>query len=404
MNFNELKEKLSNLPKYPGTTQVNSAPMINEGYPSNFNLSFAYYEWTQKEGQKGSAKQYISFAGDMFYSKCQPCIRTQDWKTIVENGKDKYRYLSYFHMMDVSGLIARTDPEYQIEIGNFAINSLITLFKELDLDLNKVHIAYCGGGKVSDLSNGKYTFDKNVPRDPFYDEWIRVGIPEKNMVCDKTRDTFLSLRNYSRPSPWGYRNEIFYKHKGKLLDIATIEHLCFEPVFDEQMNIIDIIDYRHSFSISAVGMERLLVVLNHLDDIRQVDILEPLFDYIRNSIDGVTDRDADILIQTIRPIQAIISDGGQWKNLNSRRKELMRAFYMEFANICSKYNINVGNNIIVDLLKMNADLLSNNKYNDDIPKILEEIRERITFLSNNKHLPEKLRASCKLILGDVEKS
>jgi hypothetical protein len=402
MNFHDLKEKLLNLPKYPGTVRVPPGPMINEGYPSNFNLSFAYYEWTREEGQTGPSKQYISFAGEMFYTKCQPCIRPQDWRTVIENGENKYRYLSYFHMADISGLIARMNPEYRKEIGIFAIQSLVNFFKELNLDLNNVFIAYCAGGKVIDLTDGKYTFDKEVARDPFFDEWLKSGIPQENMIPDKTRDTLLSLRNYSRPSPWGYRNEIFYKHQGKLLDIATIEHLCFEPVFDEKMNTIDIKDYRHAFSISATGVERLLMVLNNFDDVRKVDIIAPLYELANSKIDGIKQIDTDILIQTIRPIQAIIADGGLWKTLNSRRKEIARAFYMEFANILNKYSLKIDDKIISDLFSLNADLLKEERYKNSIPSIISELKERIISLGNNKDLPAEIRESYKKILGNKD--
>lgn len=398
MDFHKLKKLLADLPKYPGTVKVNPGPMINEGYPSNFNLSFAYYEWTQNEGQKGDAKQYISFAGEMFYTKCQPCIRPQDWRSIVENDTNKYRYLSYFHMADVSGLIARMDPKYRKEIGVFAINSLIDLFKKLKLDLNKVNVAYCAGGKIADLTDGKYTFDKIVAPDPFYDEWIKAGISKENMLPDKTRDTLLSLRNYSRPSPWGYRNEIFYNHHGKLLDIATIEHLCYEPVFDEEMNTIDILDYRHAFSISATGVERLLMVLNDFDDVRSVDIVAPLFDFVKANISKISEEDADILVQTIRPIQAIITDGGKWQNLNSRRKEVARAFYIEFGKIWSKYDLKLHDQLLIDLFDLNADLLKNKAYKKAIPEIISELTERIKSLSENKHLPTEERENYKEIL------
>lgn len=397
--FKQLKEDLANFPKYPGTVTVEPGPMINEGYPSNFNLSFAYYEWTKKEGQKGSSKQYISYVGDMFYTKCQPCIRPQDWETIVSDDENKYRYLSYFHMADVGGLIARMDANSRREVGLFAIQSLISFFKQYDLDLKNVFVAYCAGGKVSDLTDGKYTFDKHVDPDPFFEDWIDAGIPKENMVSDTTRDTLLSLRNYSRPSPWGYRNEIFYKHNGRLLDIATIEHLCFEPVFDEEMNTVDIKEYRHAFSISAVGVERVLMVLNGYKDIREVDLVAPLYEMVRSRMASIDDVDVDSLVQTLRPIQAIITDDGQWSNLNSRRKEIARAFYMEFGRVWSKYGLMLDDPLLVDFLNLNAQLLEHENMKDKVQSVMLELRERIASLTNNKHVPEETRMSYKSMLG-----
>jgi hypothetical protein len=398
MNFFSLREKLKKFPKYPGTVQVESAPIINEGYPSNLNLSFAYFEWTKNIKQKTPSKQYVSFAGDMFYTKCQPCIRPQDWKKIVENNQDKYRYLSYFHMADVSGLIARLDSKYRKEIGIFTINSLLNFFKELDLNIKNVYVSYCSGGEVINLTAQKYVFNKNIEPDPFYSDWLKLGILEENMIPDKTRDTLLSLRNYYRPSPWGYRNEIFYKHEGKLLDIATVEHLCFEPVFDDKMNIININDYRHAFSVSGVGIERLLMVMNDFNDVRSVDIIFPLYNFIEDNIKGIAAEDADVIIQTLRPIQALIADGGYWKNLNSRRKEIARDFYVELANIFCKYDLKLNNRVLRDLLIINADLLKNERYKIAVPEIIRELEERITSLVDNKHLSKEIRENYRKLL------
>lgn len=399
MKFHELKNLLANIEKYPGTTKVESGPMINEGYPSNFNLSFAWYEWTKKEGTKGPNKQYVSFAGDMLYTKCQPCIRPQDWKAIIDNEESEYRYLSYFHMADVSGLMAKMDPAKRNELARFSITSLISFFKSRNIDLKDIHVAYCAGGAVSDLTAGKYAFDKNIAPDPFYDEWIKAGISEENMIADKTRDTFLSLKNYSRPSPWGYRNEIFYKHNGRLLDIATIEHLVFEPVLDEQMNITDIMDYRHAFSISAVGIERLLMVLNDLDDVRKVDIIAPLYELAKTAIPNIKMQDADALVQTLRPMQAIITDGGLWKNLNSRRKEIVRAFYIEFAGICSKYDLHIDDKIFDDFLKLNAELLGNNRMQESMEKVKIEIKDRLLAMADNKNFSAEQRKKMRDVGG-----
>jgi len=391
MKFQELKALLLNVPKYPGTVPVKPGPMINEGYPSNFNLSFAWYEWTKKEGIKGPNKQYVSFAGDMFYTKCQPCIRPQDWKAVIDNDPNQYRYLSYFHMSDVSGLIAKIDGAQKKEIGIFSINSLIDFFKSQNIDINNVHVAYCQGGKVVDLTNGKYTFDKVIDKDPFYDDWINAGVPMKNMISDATRDTFLSLKNYSRPSPWGYRNEIFYNHHGKLLDIATVEHLCFEPTIDNELEIIDITDYKHAFSISAVGLERLLMVLNNFSDIRQVDIVAPLYDKIRTSIKNVTEDDIDAIVQSIRPIQAIVTDGGTWQRLNNRRREITRAYYIEFADLWGKYNLTVDSDLLTEILNLNANLLENDKMKANIDKVKNELQKRLIIMADNKHLSVEQR-------------
>ncbi len=398
--FHQLLLNLCQAKKYPGTKQIDPAPLINEGYPSNFNLSFAYYEWTKKEGQTGPNQQYISFAGDMFYSKYQPCFRYNDWRQVCEseNGS-RNKHLSYFHMADVSGLMARSDKKYQKTIGEFSIKALLKFIECLGLNTENVYVSFCTGGSVRTLTANKYLFSKNIGMDPFIDTWIECGLPKANLIPDQTRDTLLALRNYARPSPWGYRNEVYYKlHNGELLDIATVEHLCFEPTFDERMNIIDLNQYQHSFSVSAVGVERLLVALNNLNDIRDVNIIKPLYEYICKEHGNISQKDADVIIQTIRPMQAVISDGGKWRALNPRRKEIMRHLYSKLADELAKYQQPVTGPLLQHLLALNAELLQNKVLKLQISSVLMEIRERIDSLSVNKHLDQNKRLSYTRIL------
>ena len=126
------------------------------------------------------------------------------------------------------------------------------------------------------------------------------------------------------------------------------------------------------------------------------------FGISRYVIKKISEEEIDILVQTIRPIQAIITDGGQWQNLNSRRKEIARSFYMEFADVWGKYNLKINNSLLTDFLNLNAELLENDKMKNSVESVKMEISERILSLADNKHLPEEQRSNYRNITS-VEK-
>ncbi len=397
VKFWDLIEKAKNFPKFPGTKYKAPGPMIHGGFPSAFNMSFAWNEWINEENQE---VQYIDFTGNNTFSKYQPCIRHQDLESIISNKPNKYRYLSYFHMADVSGFIAEEGIKNKEKAEKFAIKSLLDFYKEIGLDLKKVHPVYLSGGTVKELTEGKYNFDFEVPQDPYYQYWIDNGILKENMIPDKSRDTFLALRNYYRPSPWGYRNEVLYEHNGKLLDISTIEFLRWEPVFDEEMKIINLKPYNHIVTASAIGVERILMALNGFKDIREIDLVKPLYDLMKKEYPKMKEYKADSLIQSLRAVQSIVADGGRWKNLNSRRREIVRMMYFQIIDTISEEEITFSS--IKKLLSLNAELLKNEKMKESQDDVLEEIKERIESNAKNKHLPAEKRFQSRDILKKLQ--
>src|SRR5690606_1340516 len=112
------------------------------------------------------------------------------------------------------------------EVHSFQLRRLIDILTKLGLKKEKIFPSYHTGGKISEVTKGKYVFDFKIPEDSFTKkEFIKLGIPEENLIPDSTRDTFLSLHLHM-PTPWGYRNEINYnigtKENPILLDIATL--------------------------------------------------------------------------------------------------------------------------------------------------------------------------------------
>ncbi|MDD5433484.1 MAG: hypothetical protein PHE77_02380 [Candidatus Pacebacteria bacterium] len=148
---------------------------------------------------------------------------------------------------------------------------------------------------------------------------------ENQFVANHNRDTMLALHIFDLPTPWGYRNEIFYEHQGKLLDIGTVEHLSYAPVFNEQKGIIDIGPFKHSIAVTGVGVERISMIINGLNNVWDVDTIKPL---IREAekLFNLDEIKAMQIVQALRVVHRIITDCRGYSSLNTRRKKYFRGF------------------------------------------------------------------------------
>lgn len=379
MTIKEIRDKIINFPKYPGTKNFPNAPVIHEGFPSCFNLSLAEFEIIKEFNG-----QYLHYDHDFIYSKIQPCIRHQDWKTIENNDTHRYRYLSLFDMADVSGLIIKKNNSDQDELSKFSIKSFLEFIESVGLKKENLRISYFSGDTVRNATEGKYEIDKEVREDPMKSYWVSLGIKEDQLISDKTRDTFLALNIFGLPTPWGYRNEINYLHQGKLLDIGTVEYMKFQPIFSGD-KIVDIESFEHALSVSAVGIERISMAVNGFENIWQIDTVWPLVEKIMDASKNKNEIQAMISVQALRSIHRIVTDGGEYKNLNKRRKEYIRMFYKALLSNFKKLEIDLTNNFLVDLLNDNAELQSYYpEMKKSIEKTIREINLRNEAFENDK--------------------
>lgn len=331
MTYNQLITKINDYYNKIGFNQRPSAPLIHKGFPGNFNLSLAEYEFFNQNDD------FFDLKKDIVYTKNQPCIRYNDFAHIKKPNPDSYRYLLRFTMAPVGGITWKKDVTLrEKEIEKCIYNLLNFLTKDCGLDIDKIHIQYLKSESIQNLTEGKYNFDFDVPDDPNLQIYKNYGIPEKNFASISNRDGLLALNVYGRPTPWGYRNEIFYEYNGKLLDIATLESLVFEPSFDETGIISGLKPYPYTLVLSAVGVERILMILNNLRDINELDIISEPAEILRPYTDPIS---AKQLVQVLRTIQAILSDDGQYQSLDKRRKEKMRDFFALMHTIISKNQI-----------------------------------------------------------------
>lgn len=351
MNTLELRKLIQEFPKYPGTKMITPALVCNEGFPGNFNLSFTEDHWLQEFDN-----QYVDYSHDFIFSKIQPCIRHQDWEIIKAWKEHSYRYLSIFDMADISGAISLVDKNKHNEITKFAIENLIKFFSSLGLSLDKLRVKYCVGGGVSHLTKGKYPFDFTAPRDPAIEYWKLLGLTEDQFIADDTRDSWLSLNIYGLPTPWGYRNEIFYEHQGRLLDIATVEHLMYRPIIDDNKNIVELKNWEHSFAISAVGVERLLMVINNFARATDCDHIRPLIDLVLSISANKSDHNAIVLTEAIRTVHRIVTDAGSYINLSRGRKTKIKHYYRGAMEAAGNLSIPLSHPHLRTFFKTNANL------------------------------------------------
>src|SRR3989344_6466407 len=148
MVYKELREYMQKLEKFPGCEKRARAPLIHEGFPGTFNLSFTEYDYQKEYGNLSN------FYKNLIFSAVQSCVRPQDIDEAIREGKDLWKYLGVFEMADINGAILLSNQRHADEIHIKNIQKLIKTLKELGLDITKVHPSYNAGGQVSELTNG----------------------------------------------------------------------------------------------------------------------------------------------------------------------------------------------------------------------------------------------------------
>ncbi len=314
-------------------------------------MSFIESEWL-----KEFHDQYLDYDHDYVVSKIQPCIRHQDWEIIRNDPVNRYRYLGVFEMADIGGVINLVDGSRTSEAALFSMGNFYKFLTEtIKLSPDKLRITYCIGGSINHLTKGKYPLNKELPRDILVENWKRFGIKESQLLPDDTRDTLLSLNIFGLPTPWGYRNEILYEHQGKLLDIATFEYLYYRPVFNE-VKIVDLKKWEHCFVVSAVGVERLLMVVNDNVQITDCGHIKPVRDLIFEKAKNQNDEQGIIFTEAARTIHRIFADCGGYDKLSKKRKEKTRSYFRSLFNSAEKLGIEVSENFLAEVFSKNAEL------------------------------------------------
>jgi len=330
ITYKKLRKFLANSDKYPKCKKYKRAPLIHQGFPGTFNLSFTEYDMFREFGG------YSNFHKDQIFSTIQSCIRPQDILENLKYGKEIWKYLGIFEISDIAGEISLSKKGDIEKIHTWQLNKLIELLVKLGLEKKKIYPSYCKGGDVAKITQGKYTFDFKVPEDTLTKEaFIKAGIPKENLIPDKTRDTFLSL-HINMLTPWGYRNEINYnigtKENPKLLDIATLEYFLWLPTYSckkrTAKNINGLKEFKHTINIGGIGIERLYVAVNGLNTIKDVDYIQKFYDLFRKLYPNLTEEQRIKAGEILRTIHRIYADYVNYKisSMGRNRSEKIRKF------------------------------------------------------------------------------
>ena len=346
MTYEELRYIISTFPKYPGTEIIAPAPIIHEGFPGNFNMSFTEYEMIVK----GSG-QMLDPHHDYIFSKIQPCIRFNDFLSL-DGGEWTGRHLALFDMADVGGLIYLKDKASEQEnLARHSVQSMCAfLIDTMGFDPKKLKISYFPGGLVSDATAGKYTFERYISPDPTLKYWFECGLHHDNFMPEISRNTFLALNVYGSPTPWGYRNEIHIEHKGQLWDIGTIENCAFRPLFNGSREISGITNFNHAVSAGAVGLERILIIKNDLESVNELPKIQNLTQVVKK-YSKTNDPHAEfIIVEGLRCLNIIFSTCDLFLNLSDRRKEKFKKILSVVKENCFKIGMSIDECFLSDFL------------------------------------------------------
>lgn len=299
MKYKDLRDKVRNHPKYEGCVNVERAPLITPGFPGTFNLSFTEHDWLKEYGR------YTDFDHNFIFSTTQSCIRPDDFLEL--SNQNSWKYLGVFEIGDLTGIInLQKKPDYRV-LQLRQVRDLVNFLGNLGIALDRIHPSYCSGGSVRDLTEGKYNLGIEIPQDNISKQaFLEAGVPEENLIPDKSRDTLLSLHLH-RPTSWAYRNEVNVnigtKEKPVLLDVGTLEYFMWKPLFfgetDKSKNIVTLTESKDGVSLCAFGLERLSMAQDGLLRVQDVDYLIPFYKQLGSNL---------LVGESLRALHRIYSD------------------------------------------------------------------------------------------------
>jgi hypothetical protein len=345
----ELVAYLKMAHKLPGTQSAPAAPLCHDGFPGNFNMSYCEYEVLQTQGQ------FIDVYQDLGISKVQPCIRLNDFGTIIDRGERHEQYLALFEMSDITGVTVQRNAGRESRTMDAIVSGIMDFFTSVGLDTGLLRVSHFAGGTVTLATAGKYDFEHTIEPDPLVEQWLNCGLRESQLIPDQSRATFLALNSYGRPTPWGYRNEIYYPHNGKLLDIATIEILHYAPVFREGQ-IVSLKPWGNLACGSVCGIERMLVAVNAHKSTLECPHIMPLVERIDDLARGRSPQHAETLAQMLRPLHLLAAECREFSLLSRDRRKRLKPVLRAVGEACRALDLSADYVLFRELLTVNAQI------------------------------------------------
>jgi hypothetical protein len=366
VNYYDLRCEVEGLEKIAGCKRIERPPLINNGFPGQFNLSFTEQPWLDEYGS------YIDFNHDYIFSTTPSCIRFSDMYDEVTKksnlmGENSWKYLGVFEMSDLAGMGSFQSKQDIYSLQKKQAKNLIDLLDKYGIDKKRLFPTYQPSANLRDVPSKKrnydYPFDFKIPEDAIgKNVFLDLGIPEENITPDYSGSTLLRLYLSKRipggliriPSPWGYRNEIDIdvgtKNNLRLLDVATLERATYKPVIRDN-TIIGLSDINDTITVGAVGLERLCMVVNGLSNVREIDYIKDFY-LSMPKIDNST-----LVGEYLRALHRICSDLPLAKrrfNFNMEEHHHTNKRYKKIRRVIKKSGLDTAQ--IKDLLLINAEI------------------------------------------------
>ena len=348
----QIREYLNKFAKKQKLEILKNSPTVSWLYPGQFAYCLNEEFIWDRHGT------FIDMPGELSFHRIQPVIRWDDFISFFQESKIPKNnvHLGLFDMTTINGGYIVSREKFD-EFSEKIIGGVISfLVDELGLSKNKLVITYFPGGKLSELSKDskgkqKYDFDFDFLADMKSKEiFLKLGIGKDQLKKEKSRDCFL-IPNWAcgEPAPWGYRNEIHYKTEDGLLDIATVERLCYKPISKDK-KIVGVEEWDKVFVINGTGIERISMLLNGNRDIYEASNIKRLWEYVKSK----KYKNPKTVCESIRILNRLIADtGGDMHDTRSKKspKERKRKFNIIRANL-----MEIAKKELKEMLQINAEL------------------------------------------------
>jgi alanyl-tRNA synthetase len=304
---------------------ITPSPVVNEASKTSFNYSL-------EEPILRKFGTYFNITEKYRFGTIQPCIRTGDFANIKAGRIDNH--LTLFHILPVSYELS-PDRNDLPKLQELAIKRFFRFVcGDLGLDQNLLHVIYFGGGKLETLCKIDGHTGIDIPPDEItYNTFRTLGLKDSQLERDTSPDTYLV--SFSEPYDFyaGYRFELYFRHKGTLIEIGTGEALNMKQRRDSYGITYKIETMNMAVCPIVVGLERLLLANSTYDDIFSCDHIKPLLEFISKDCPNAETAQIKQFIDSVRTLHAILADVPNIKLLNSSLRERVRAISNYFADL-----------------------------------------------------------------------
>ena len=287
------------------------APLVHERFPKTFNPSAGDVELFYLL-KNGPPKGKVSFV------VLGHCIRSVD---IEKVGYDVY--LSLFDMNTAFHVINESTNSHKVFLEQEKVFREIYEFFTYTCSLSphKLLVTVFEGGEVG---GEKVPFDKEAA-----ETWKRISSNKINILPLGTQENFLFPKEDGELA--GVRYEIYYNLEGitehpKWVELGTVETLGYKVKYERGKYYLVPINF--SVIGTAVGIERLAMVLQKVHTIYDIDEIREVKEIINMFIDNklkeaLFSTQLNIIADHIRPIVLAMEDG-QLPDNTSRGKILKK--------------------------------------------------------------------------------